>query len=167
MRPGLRMLGVLGIAACVGSSAGADPSLPQKVAVLPIKLLDTSAEPLDQRADHARRLAMLASDLAIDLGKTGLFRTVEVEAEVLRQRCPDEAADCLLDVARDEGARLVFFGVVHKSSTLILQMWARLVDAETRSVVFSRELSFRGDTDEAWRRAEAFLVEQIRSAPPR
>ena len=81
MRPGLRMLGVLGIAACVGSSAGADPSLPQKVAVLPIKLLDTSAEPLDQRADHARRLAMLASDLAIDLGKTGLFRTVEVEAE--------------------------------------------------------------------------------------
>ncbi|WP_082145473.1 DUF2380 domain-containing protein, partial [Microvirga massiliensis] len=162
-----RMLGVLGIAACVGSSASADPSLPPKVAVLPIKLLDTSAEPLDQSADHDRRLAALASDLTVDLGKTGLFRTVEVEPEVLRQRCPDEAAECLLEVARDEGARLMFLGVVHKSSTLILQMWARFVDAETRSVVFSRELSFRGDTDEAWRRAEAFLVEQIRSTPPR
>jgi hypothetical protein len=55
-------------------------------------------------------------------------------------------------------------GVVHKSSTLILQLWARLVDARTGRDVFSRNLNFRGDTDEAWQRAETFLAAQIRDA---
>jgi hypothetical protein len=155
------------LAVCLGSLARADSQLPPKVAILPIKLLDTSAEPLDQSADHAQRLGTMASDLTVDLRETGLFQTVRVEPEALRQRCPDEAADCLMELARDAGARLVFLGVVHKSSTLILQMWARFADTRTGKVVFSRELSFRGDTDEAWRRAEAFLVAQIRSAPPR
>ena len=55
-------------------------------------------------------------------------------------------------------------GVVHKSSTLILQLWARLVDAHTGRDVFSCNLNFRGDTDEAWQRAETFLAAQIRDA---
>jgi hypothetical protein len=159
-------IGISGLGAFL-QSAGADTLLPPKVAILPIKLLDTSAEPKDQSADHARRLEVLASDLSDDLRKTGLFRTVTITSDVLRQRCPGEGADCLLQLARDEGARFVFLGVVHKSSTLILQMWARFADTQTRTVAFSREMNFRGDTDEAWRRAEEFLVNQIRSAPPR
>ncbi|WP_245446976.1 DUF2380 domain-containing protein [Methylobacterium sp. 17Sr1-1] len=53
---------------------------------------------------------------------------------------------------------------MHESSTLLLQMWAWLADARTGREVFSRDLTFRRDTDEAWRRAEAFRVSQIRDA---
>ena len=69
-----------------------------------------------------------------------------------------------LGAARDRGAQLIFVGVVHKSSTLILQLWARLVDARTGRDIMTRDLNFRGDTDESWQRAEAFLVAQIRDA---
>lgn len=141
--------------------------LPPKLAILPIKLLDTSAEPTDQSADHARRLETMASGLAVHLQESGLYQTVKVEPDALRLNCRDEAPECLLKLAREGGARLVFVAVVQKSSTLILRIWARIVDAETGKVAFSRDLNFRGDTDEAWRRAEAFLVDQLKAAPIR
>ncbi|ACL57644.1 DUF2380 domain-containing protein [Methylobacterium nodulans] len=52
-----------------------------------------------------------------------------------------------------------------KSSTLIMQIWVRIESSRTGEVLFSRDLNFRGDTDEAWRRAEAFLTSAITSAP--
>ncbi|MCJ2096568.1 DUF3280 domain-containing protein [Methylobacterium sp. J-072] len=134
--------------------------------MLPIKLLDTSAEPTDQRAAHTERLTSLGSDLASALGTPDLYRTVRVKADDLHAACPSEAPDCLLGFVRAAGASLAFVGVVHKSSTLIMQMWARIVDARSGQVLFTRELNFRGDTDEAWRRATEFLVAQIRSDPP-
>ncbi|SFV13817.1 Protein of unknown function [Methylobacterium sp. 174MFSha1.1] len=141
-------------------AAGAPPPL----AVLPIKLLDTSGEPGDQTGQHDRRLERPAHDLAGDLTRASLYRATILSAEDLQQDCPAGEAACLLDAARRQGAELVFIGVVHKSSTLILQIWARLADARTGQEVFSRDLNFRGDTDEAWQRAEAFLVSQIRDA---
>ncbi|EIZ82254.1 hypothetical protein WYO_4893 [Methylobacterium sp. GXF4] len=136
------------------------------LAVLPIKLLDTSAEPTDQRAAHTERLASLGSDLASALGTPDLYRTLRVKPDDLRAACPSETPDCLLGFVRAAGASLAFVGVVHKSSTLIMQMWARIVDARSGRVLFTRELNFRGDNDEAWRRATEFLVAQIRSDPP-
>lgn len=137
---------------------------PPALAVLPIKLLDTSGEPSDQTGLHNRRLERLADALAADLTRTGLYRATVLPAAGLQRDCPAGEAACLLDAARRQGAELVFIGVVHKSSTLILQIWARLADARTGRGVFSRDLNFRGDTDEAWQRAEAFLVSQIRDA---
>lgn len=50
------------------------------------------------------------------------------------------------------------FGGVHKESTLI--EWAKLlvVDVQSQKVVFDKLITFRGDDDEAWKRAEAFSV---------
>ncbi len=154
-----------------GAPVRAADTTPVPVAVLPLKLLDTSGEPTDQSAHHAERLTRLTDDLVADLTGTGLYRATLLPAERLGQDCPSgqvAAAACLLQVARDQGARLIFVGVVHKSSTLILQLWARLVDVRTGRDILTRDLNFRGDTDEAWRRAEAFLVAQIRDAatPP-
>ena len=131
------------------------------VAVLPIKLLDTSGEPTDQTADHAERLERLGRDLSTDLTGLGLYRMAYLPAERVAEACPAEDAGCLRKLAHDQGAELLFIGVVHKSSTLILQLWARLVDVRTGRSVFSRDLNFRGDTDEAWRRAREFLVAQM------
>lgn len=139
---------------------------PPTLAILPLKLLDTSGEPVDQGPAHARRLRIMADDLATDLGATGAYRTLPVDQDLLRTRCPDERPECLLAAARAAGASLVFVGVAHKSSTLILQLWARVVDVRTGHTVLTRDLNFRGDTDEAWRRAEDFLAGQIREAAP-
>lgn len=146
------------------SQADAAEAQPVRLAVLPIKLLDTSGEPVDQSRQHAERMQRLAEDLASDLTRSGRYQATLLPAERLLKDCPAGDAQCLLRASRAQGAELVLVGVVHKSSTLILQLWARLVDARTGRDVFSRDLNFRGDTDEAWQRAEAFLVAQIRDA---
>jgi hypothetical protein len=158
--------GLMGSALTVlaGGPVQATNARPVQVAVLPLKLLDTSGEPADQSAQHTVRLARLSKDLAIDLSGTGLYHAEAISAESLEQECPSNQAACLLESARSRGAQLIFIGVVHKSSTLILQFWARLVDARTGRDILIRDLNFRGDTDEAWHRAEAFLVAQIRDA---
>jgi hypothetical protein len=46
-------------------------------------------------------------------------------------------------------------------STLIQWAKVQVVDLQTDKPVFDRLLTFRGDTDEAWQRAEAFIVEQV------
>lgn len=137
--------------------------LPTALVILPIKLLDTSGEPTDQAPQHAERLVRLGNNLAADLSRPGLYHATVLPADHLRRACPAEDIPCLLQAARARGAELIFIGVVHKSSTLILQLWARVVDARTGREIFSRDLNFRGDTDAAWQRAGAFLMAQIRT----
>jgi hypothetical protein len=160
----VRALLIISASALLPHPAGASPET--KIAVLPVRLLDTSAEPKDQSADHARRLQAITGHLTSDLVQTGLYQVVILTTDVVRERCPLETPECLLAAARKEDASLVLFGVVHKSSSLIMQLWARIADAQTGQVVFSRELSFRGDNDDAWRRAGKFLADQIRAKPP-
>jgi hypothetical protein len=47
-----------------------------------------------------------------------------------------------------------------------LAEWAKVeaVDIAADRVVFDKLFTFRGDTDEAWDRAEAFLSQEIRAA---
>ncbi|OIQ65912.1 hypothetical protein GALL_525240 [mine drainage metagenome] len=82
--------------------------------------------------------------------------------------CPPNAcsvgdidADQLLDKAHAAGAARLLIGSVHKMSTLV--QWAKfdIVDVKTRNVVFNRLVTFRGDNDEAWRRAESFIAREI------
>lgn len=137
------------------------------IAMLPIRLLDTSGEPRDQSAEHAARLTAMAAALSADLGQGGRYRVVAVEADTLATACPEPDPACIVRTARERGAALAFVGVVHKSSTLIMQLFARVVETRSGNTVFARELNFRGDNDEAWARAEAFLVGQIATDPPK
>lgn len=162
---GMRLAAAILVLAGPMTAPHAEP-LPPTLAILPLKLLDTSGEPVDQGPEHARRLAAMARNLAEDLGAGGGYRTLLVTPETLHARCPDERPDCLLEAAREAGADRVFVGVVHKSSTLILQLFARVADARTGRAVLTRDLNFRGDTDEAWRRAGVFLAGQVREAGP-
>jgi len=145
-----------------GPPAQANESRASSLVVLPIKLLDTSGEPTDQASQHAEWRIGMAEGLATDLTHSGLYRATVISADQLRNSCPSESVPCLLKFAQAQGADAIFIGVVHKSSTLIMQLWARLVDARTGSDIYTRDLNFRGDNDEAWRRAEIFLAEQIR-----
>ena len=40
----------------------------------------------------------------------------------------------------------------------------QVVDIEADKLLVDRWLTFRGDNDEAWRRAEAFIVEDLKTA---
>lgn len=155
LRPGL-----LAVAMLCGAMARAET-----LAIMPVKLLDTSGEATDQRADHERRLALVESALAADMKGSERYRaTIPVTPEAVAAACPRETAACLIGAARDAGADAALFIVVQKSSTLILQVFAHLVDTETTALVASRELNFRGDTDESWMRMEHFLANQLADA---
>ncbi len=82
--------------------------------------------------------------------------------------CPPNAcsvgdidADQLLGKAQAAGAGYLLISSFHKMSTLV--QWAKfdIIDVKTRNVVFDRLVTFRGDNDKAWRRAETFVVRQI------
>ena len=131
-----------------------------RVVLLPVQVLDTSGEAQDQRAAHAARAAAVADELAGALSATG--REVAVVArEEMAARCPGRAPRCLLDLVREKGGAEVLLASVHKSSSLILTLHAQLVDPAADRIVLSRELSFRGDTDEAWTHAARFLGKEL------
>jgi hypothetical protein len=50
---------------------------------------------------------------------------------------------------------------VHKMSTLVQWAKTQLIDVEEDRLIDDRWLSFRGDDDESWRRAERFLVKKL------
>ena len=130
----------------------------EPLAILPVKLLDTSREPGDQGAAHEARLLLLA-----DVLKAETKGAILLDAAAIAD-CQPQTTACLLDKARATGADRVLFVVVQKTSTLILQIFANLVDVGTGDLIVSRNLNFRGDNDESWRRAARFLARQLGDA---
>lgn len=135
------------------------PALAEGTAIFPVKLLDSSNEVRDQHQDHDRRQALFAEILAQALPRARLIDDAALDI------CQPQTAECLLALARDLPADEALFIVVQKTSTLILQVFAHRVDTATGDLLDSHELSFRGDNDEAWRRAARFLADQL--APDR
>lgn len=133
--------------------------------ILPVKFLDTSQEKTDQAAAHAARAAAMATGLGADLDASYDSVTLVPPAAVA-EGCASETPECLVGLARAHGADQALFVVIHKSSTLIMQIFAQLLDVKAKEVVIRRELSFRGDTDESWRHAEVFLARQLSEAMP-
>jgi hypothetical protein len=155
-----RRSGLLAVVVLCGAVARAET-----LAIMPVKLLDTSGEATDQRTDHERRLALVEGALADDLQGSGRYRaTIPVAPQAIAAACPRETAACLIGAARDAGGDAALFVVVQKTSTLILQVFAHVVDTRTNALLASRDLNFRGDTDAAWLRMERFLAEQLADA---
>lgn len=130
----------------------------------PFGYLDTSGEPRDQRAEHASRLAAMESQIKDTLQAKGLFRIVAPPQGA--PPCPQGETDCILGQARNAGAKLVLAGAVQKASTMESNVWMGVFEASDGKRVFFRQATFRGDTDDAWRRATAFLTREIADKPP-
>jgi len=135
---------------------------PPVLAVAEIEYIDTSGEVIDQSADHLRRLRAFEASLRTDLSASGKMRSVDLDCPPNACSVGDLDAGQLLGKAQAAGADFLLIGSVHKMSTLV--QWAKfdLIDVKARNVVFDRLVTFRGDNDEAWRRAESFIVRQIR-----
>ena len=149
------------IAGALLAAAGAGAQA-ATLAILPVKPLDTAGEVRDQRAAHAARIVALDETLRAALAAPGGFAAVTlITPREVAEGCASETPECLVGLARARGADLAVFAVVHKSSSLIMQLFAQVVDVAEEKVVARRELSFRGDTDESWRRAGAFLAREL------
>jgi hypothetical protein len=150
-----------------GQRARADVAAtpPATLAVLNLDYVDTSGEPTDQTAVHQRRAADFVSALQRDLAANGQYRIVPMS-------CGSESCATLMNpselqkAARAAGAKLVLLGGVHKMSTLVQWAKIQIADEEQGQVVFDRLLTFRGDTDEAWQKAESFLARDVLQSAP-
>ena len=131
------------------------PLMAQDLAIPPVKMLDTSREARDQQADHTRRMALMEGILAQELAGQLVSR------QDIAAACPRETTECLVSALRERGAERGLFIVVQKTSTLILQAFASLVDLQAEKLVTHTELSFRGDNDEAWEKAAHFLAGKL------
>jgi hypothetical protein len=131
------------------------------LAIVDFNYSDTSGEPSDQTDLHEKRLSAFMQSVRSDLTRGGKFRLVALACGADPCSITQTPSAEIIEKARQAGARLLLFGGIHKMSTLI--QWAKVqaVDLQTERLVFDRLLTFRGDTDDAWRRAEAFIIEQM------
>jgi hypothetical protein len=131
------------------------------VSVDDFKYIDSSNEPTDQTAAHERRLKAFMAALRDDVTADRRFELVRCSCTT---NCPimGPALGDRLRTASEAGAQVLIIGIVHKRSTLVQVVWAVAVDTTSQHVVFRKFFTFRGDNDEAWRRAERFVWEEVR-----
>jgi len=158
-RHGLALAGLI-----LGSNLLASPSLaaPQAqgigVAIQDFTYFDTSGEPIDQTAAHQRRLQAFMAAIRRDVEAEGGLRLASFSCN---SPC---AGDDLARAASAAGATVLVVGGIQKMSTLVQLAKVTVIEIGSGRLVFDRRYTFRGDNDEAWDRAEAFVSRDIRAA---
>jgi len=137
---------------------------PLTVAVADFDYVDSSGEVRDQSEEHRARVANFAETVRANIGSQGTYRVLPLE-------CPEPPctplnmrSDDFIAAGRRSGARFVVYGGIHKMSTLVQWGDVELLDLQTDRLLLKRTVTFRGDSDEAYRRAALFVGETIRDA---
>ena len=137
---------------------------PLTIAVADFDFVDTSGEVKDQRAEHQARVAGFAELVRAKLGAQGDLRVLPLECAEPPCTPVNMRPDNFIAAGRRSGASFVVYGGIHKISTLVQWGDVQLLDLEADKVLFRQNVTFRGDTDEAYRRAAAFVGESVRDA---
>jgi hypothetical protein len=147
--------------AWANSSAVTAPRV--RLAIVDFVYLDTSGELNDQAAAHRRRLQAFMAALRRDFAADERFHLVTLSCGPVPCKNDTPTPD-LHRAVSDAGAKILVTGGIHKQSTLV--QWAKVtaiaIDADR--VVLDKLFTFRGDSDEAWDRAETFISQDIRNA---
>jgi hypothetical protein len=128
-----------------------------RVAVPGLDFTDSSGEARDQDAEHAARLVLFADTLRAGLAQGGI-EVVVPDCDCTPLRTPFRE---MAEATRAAGAELVLVGGIRKVSTLIGSVTLTLIDLAADKAVCTRVLSYRGDSDEAWRRAAEFAAGDV------
>lgn len=140
------------------SPAPAEPGI--AVAVANFDFLDTSGEAKDQSETHDRRLKALSDFLRQQLAASGKLELIKL-CEAAQCTATDPGFEQLAQQAKQAGARFVVIGVVKKTSTLIGWVEYSVLGVDDQRAVCGELITYRGDTDESWRRAAKFSAGQI------
>lgn len=149
----------------VNAEDGGEKAQGVSIAVIDLDYVDTSGEERDQRREHEIRLNAFMRALKDGLGKGGKFQLVTPICQSDPCSLAGSTVSAILAAAREAGAGILLIGGIHKMSTLV--QWAKIeaIDVRTGRIAFDKLFTFRGDTDEAWRRAEAFISDEITALP--
>jgi hypothetical protein len=149
-----------------GQNTAASQGNGDGVAILDFGYLDTSGEAKDMTAEHQKWIQALAEGLRTDLARKGGYRIVTTLCRPEPCTVGSTPLEELERAAKDAGAQLLVMGAVHKESTLL--QWAKVlgVNVDDNRVVFDKLLTFRGDSEEAWARAESFIAGEFLAAAP-
>lgn len=153
----------IALAGAIGSasSAFADTAVPISLAITNFDFRDTSGEVRDLSAEHASRLKAMGITLQEGLSASKRVNVVPMTCEAGKCTARTAGLEALSIQARGAGANYMLIGEVHKLSTLIGEVKFAVFDLTSNKPVCDRFLSYRGDTDEAWRRAAAFAANDI------
>ena len=152
---------LLALGLILASGLTSQATEPITIGVAEIDYKDTSGEQRDQLSAHADRAKRFADTLRKDLGESGRYRIVALDCGMDPCSVEGQIPADLIAPAKKAGARLLVYGGVHKMSTLVQNMKAQAVDVEADKLVFERLITFRGDDDESWARAERFLAKEL------
>lgn len=159
----------LSLALAAGAVARAEETPPSLVLMEP-ELEGDLSDPRQTELWPAR-LALLREALRKDLAGHGLYSVIDNTPQAalfdqLRKREGVHACEaCVLDAATKLGADRVMNVWVYRVSALILTLHAVIRETATGQTVFRRSLDLRGDNDNAWLRAEAFLIRDLAGRP--
>ena len=137
---------------------------PITVAVADFDYLDTSGEVRDQRREHEARMARFAELLRESISAQGDYHVLPLECAERPCTPINMQPQKFIDASRRSGARFVLYGGIHKMSTLIQWGDIQLLDLQDDKVLFRQNVTFRGDTDESYRRAAAFVGGSVKDA---
>jgi hypothetical protein len=148
--------------------AGASMAAEQvAVAVADFDYTDTSGEIADQAEAHRARVATFGQLLRDSLVAGGRYRVVRLDCPVHPCTAASMPADDFIAEVRRAGARLVVYGGIRKMSTLVQWGEVQLVDLDRNELLLRRTVTFRGDSDEAYRRAAGFVGETLKDVLPK
>lgn len=170
-RPARRIVLALGAAwlAAAPVEAGGEDAVPLAlpVAIADFDNFDTSGEAAESSAAHAARVAAFDTLLGDSLVRQGGYDLRPLPCPARPCTAGGMDAEELLRAARGTGARLLLYGGIHKMSTLVQWGKVQVVDLEADALLLDRSFSFRGDNDEAFARAAAFLTRDVDAIAPK
>jgi len=157
------------VVSLLGMAAGAVRAEPPKLAVFDLELIDTSlqGEMNGPRTDEQARLLRAGDQVRKELADSGKFRVLDIAPVNAAAHGSNLQAcgGCDVKLAGELGADLAMTGVVQKVSNLILNINLYLRDVHTGQLVAAASADMRGNTDESWSRATAYLVRNRLLAP--
>ncbi|RWP06048.1 DUF2380 domain-containing protein [Mesorhizobium sp.] len=146
-------------AGLLAPAAFADVVEPATLAVADFEFRDTSGEVRDQTAEHEARLK--AFDVALQDGLSEKIKLVALPCQAEQCTIKDPGLVDLSKQAKTASAKYLLIGQVHKMSTLVGWVKFAVLDLSNNKPVCDRYLTYRGDTDEAWRRAAEFTARDV------
>ena len=132
------------------------------IAVANFDFVDTSGEPRDQSREHQERLGAFSEYLRQQL-TVGGARIVPLSCQSSQCTATDPGFEALSTMAKQSEASHLVIGIIKKTSTLIGWVEYSVLNVQDNRSVCGDLITYRGDTDESWRRAARFLAAQIAS----
>ena len=153
-------------ASLTGSSSWAEAQEEIPAAIAAFDNYDTAGESPEAMEAHAARVQGFAGLIEDRLAEAGAYKIVALSCAAPPCSAGNMAPDELVGAARQSGARLLVYGGIHKMSTLIQLGKVQAIDLESETLLFDQSFQFRGDTDEAFRRAAEFIARYLAEATP-